>query len=72
MSEVIFLMIIPLTLPSLGIPSHVITDLEFSRHSGHPDPEVQANDQADLDIRLTRLSIEHTPVSSRRTEGGFQ
>ena len=23
---------------SLGIPSHVLTDLERFRHSGHPDP----------------------------------
>jgi hypothetical protein len=23
---------------SLGIPSHVLTDLEYFRHSGHPDP----------------------------------
>ena len=55
----------------LGIPSHVITDLECFRHGGHPDPQVQPNDYVDFDIRLTRLSIEHTPVCSRRTEGGF-
>jgi hypothetical protein len=29
---------------SLGIPSHVVTDLECFRHSGHPDPQVQPND----------------------------
>ena len=29
---------------SFRIPSHMITDLECFRHSGHPDPEVQPND----------------------------
>ena len=48
---------------SLGIPSHVITDFECFRHRGQPDPWVQPNDQVDLDIWLTRLSIEHKPVS---------
>jgi hypothetical protein len=29
---------------SLGIPSHVLTDLECFRHSGQPNPQVQPND----------------------------
>jgi arsenate reductase (glutaredoxin) len=36
------------------------------------DPWVQPNDRFYLDIWLTRGSIEHTPVCSRRTVGGFQ
>ena len=29
---------------SLGIPSHVLTDLECFRHNGHPDPLRSVND----------------------------
>lgn len=48
---------------SLGIPSNMITDLEWSRRRGHPfPPPFERPDQANLDILRNQLCIEHTPV----------